>query len=310
MKQVYASFWRRSLARVIDLIFVLGVCGFFYLVNRFLGFPLRYSSLFEARHVTSFEMFMFYDFPGVGLTFLSVKLLVAYPYFALMESGRRQGTLGKMAMGIKVTDLSGNRISFGRATARYFSKIMSTTLLMLGYVISFSNLRQTCHDYMARTLVLGKDFSPAFDVLPRVSSRFMFDLPGFAGEESDLTGAKYMCPFCSYRSNEKLQFGVGRCAGCGTRWPNGEVGAMKASQIMGGILFIAISGFCFYFSAIVLNGILRGDKISWWIFAILFGLGGILAAGGVSSFFGKSWLFRLLMAYSVVFRDYGSRSKR
>jgi len=72
----------------------------------------------------------------------------------------------------------------------------------------------------------------------------------------------------------------------------------------------ALGGFCLYFSAIVLTGILRGDKISWWIFAILFGLGGTLVGGGMSSFWGKLWLFRLLMNYSVVFRDYRPRGER
>ena len=65
-------------------------------------------------------MFMSADFPGVLLTFAAVKLCIAFPYFALMESSHRQGTVGKQVVKIKVTDLAGNRISFGRATVDTF----------------------------------------------------------------------------------------------------------------------------------------------------------------------------------------------
>src|SRR5437870_10725157 len=98
-----------------------------------------------------------------------------------------------------------------------------------------------------------------------------------------------MCPFCSYRSNERLQFGVGRCPGCGTRWPNGEARVLRVLQVMTAIVFTVIGGFCFYFSAVVLKGILRGDEISWWLFAILFVMGGTFVGGGVSAFWRKFW---------------------
>ena len=113
-------------------------------------------------------------------------------------------------------------------------------------------------------------------------------------QETDQVVERYMCMFCSHRSNEKLP--VGGCPHCGTAWPYGEVGALKALQVVSGIVFIVSSGFCFYFSAIALKDIFQGDKIPRGICVILFGLGGTFAVGGVSSFFGKSWLFRLLLA--------------
>ena len=114
-------------------------------------------------------------------------------------------------------------------------------------------------------------------------------------QEIDQVVERYMCMFCSHRSNEKLP--VGGCPQCGTPWPYGEVRALKALQVVSGIVFIVFSGFCFYFSAIALKDIFRGDKIPWGIFALLSGVGGVLAAGGVSSLFGNSWLFRLLLVF-------------
>jgi len=55
-----------------------------------------------------------------------------------MESSSYQATLGKMVCGMKVTDLYGNRISFGRATGRHFAKILSAMLLGVGYSWSHS----------------------------------------------------------------------------------------------------------------------------------------------------------------------------
>ena len=44
-----------------------------------------------------------------------IGLIVSWVYFALMESSGTQGTLGKKALGIKVTDLKGNQISFNKS---------------------------------------------------------------------------------------------------------------------------------------------------------------------------------------------------
>lgn len=91
------------------------------------------------------------------LGYFCTLLLVAaqWLYFALMESSEKQATLGKMAMGIIVTDLDGNRISFGRATGRFFSKIISCAILFIGYLMAaFTERKQALHDIMAGTLVL------------------------------------------------------------------------------------------------------------------------------------------------------------
>ncbi len=82
---------------------------------------------------------------------------IGWLYFALMESSKNQGTLGKMALGLKVTDMDGNKISFGRATGRYFSKILSGMILMIGYIIAgFTDKKQALHDMIASCLVLRK----------------------------------------------------------------------------------------------------------------------------------------------------------
>jgi uncharacterized RDD family membrane protein YckC/Tfp pilus assembly major pilin PilA len=85
----------------------------------------------------------------------------AWLYTALLESGPRQATVGKMAVGIKVTGLDGNRISFGRATGRYFAEMLSSLSLGIGYVIAaFTQRRQALHDLIAGSLVVDVSASP------------------------------------------------------------------------------------------------------------------------------------------------------
>ena len=76
------------------------------------------------------------------------------------ESGVHQSTFGKRLLGIKVTDLSGNPISFGRASARHFGKILSQLIFMIGYLMmKFTDNSQCLHDMLAGCLVVKKEWT-------------------------------------------------------------------------------------------------------------------------------------------------------
>jgi len=86
-----------------------------------------------------------------------VGLLVSWLYYAFMESSSSQATLGKMALGIVVTDLNGERISFGRATGRYFGQIVSAITLCIGFLMcAWTEKGQCLHDMMAGCLLYKK----------------------------------------------------------------------------------------------------------------------------------------------------------
>jgi uncharacterized RDD family membrane protein YckC len=73
-----------------------------------------------------------------------------------MESSSRQATVGKIALGLRVTDLNGERITFLRATGRYFGKIISGMILYIGFIMAaFTEKRQALHDLMAECLVVS-----------------------------------------------------------------------------------------------------------------------------------------------------------
>ena len=86
------------------------------------------------------------------------NLVVNWLYYTLLESSEWQATLGKRALSMSVTDLNGNRISWGRANGRYWGKIISALILFIGFIMAaFTDKKQALHDKMAGTLVLNKN---------------------------------------------------------------------------------------------------------------------------------------------------------
>ncbi|KQM19598.1 RDD family protein [Novosphingobium sp. Leaf2] len=132
----YGGFWWRSLAYIIDSI-ILNI------VASIVG------GIFGLGFV-----------PGTGAATagmvggISISLILSWLYFALMESSSTQATVGKLAVGLIVTDEQGQRISFGKATGRYFGKILSSLIIGIGFImVAFTERKQGLHDILAKTLV-------------------------------------------------------------------------------------------------------------------------------------------------------------
>ncbi len=157
-KITYAGFWWRFLAYIIDDI-IIGFVKFIILIPVWavLGFSIFKLSEFSS---CNDEIDLSVIAPLFGLIFFTalISIVITWLYFALMESSSKQGTLGKMALGIKVTDIEGNRISFLRATGRYFGKILSGMILMIGYIMAgLTPKKQALHDMLANCLVMKVD---------------------------------------------------------------------------------------------------------------------------------------------------------
>lgn len=88
-----------------------------------------------------------------GLQFAIVVFV--WLYFALQESSTAMATVGKRVMGLRVVTVSGQRISFLRATARTLSKVISYAACCLGFLMQpFTNRRQALHDILTGTIVV------------------------------------------------------------------------------------------------------------------------------------------------------------
>lgn len=93
---------------------------------------------------------------GIGSVILIVYAISVF-YYAIMESSKAQASVGKMALGIKVTDTDGNRLTFGKAFLRAIGKLISSSFMCLGFIIAaFTEKKQALHDLIASTLVVKK----------------------------------------------------------------------------------------------------------------------------------------------------------
>ncbi len=81
-------------------------------------------------------------------------------YYALMESSKFQGSVGKIALGIIVVDAHGARLDFTKALVRNLCKIISGFILCIGFIIAaFTEKKQALHDMIANTFVIRKPAS-------------------------------------------------------------------------------------------------------------------------------------------------------
>jgi uncharacterized RDD family membrane protein YckC len=121
---VYSGFWRRVFALIIDSVILL--------IPNYL---LQYLTSEITGSILSIPMY--------------------WIYFAAQESGNSQATIGKKALGIKVTNEQGQKITFGQATGRYFGKILSGIILFIGYLMMlWDDKKQTLHDKLAGSYVV------------------------------------------------------------------------------------------------------------------------------------------------------------
>jgi len=110
---------------------------------------------------------LIYELLGVGgfgrgfwleqLVLNAVSLVLSALYFAWFHAAYAMATPGKMAVGIKVVRLDGARISFLRGIGRYFATILSSLILMIGFLMAgFTQRKQALHDMVCDTLVVDR----------------------------------------------------------------------------------------------------------------------------------------------------------
>jgi uncharacterized RDD family membrane protein YckC len=138
----YANFWWRLLAVIVDsLILMVPSC----LVGLVLGVMAAIVVGEDADAASNL-------ISGLGNL---AGIVMSWLYYALLESSPMQATLGKKICGLRVTDLNGERLSFGRATGRFFARIVSGIPCMIGYLFPFfTEKKQALHDMIAGTLVI------------------------------------------------------------------------------------------------------------------------------------------------------------
>lgn len=155
---VYAGFWLRFVAAIIDGI----VIGIPYGIVFLMIFASALPMLRDLSATPNPNPFVFLSlFASRFLLFAALSLIGSWLYWSLLESSSWQATLGKKALGLYVTDLTGARLTFGKASGRFFAG------RGIGYVPSIGGLyflvdcimagvtekKQALHDMIAGCLV-------------------------------------------------------------------------------------------------------------------------------------------------------------
>jgi uncharacterized RDD family membrane protein YckC len=136
----YAGFWIRFLAVILDgiILFILQVA---------ISIPIQ------------FIVTPAFSSPGywlaLTLTYLvEMSLAIGYDVYFLT---RHSATPGKMACSLVVIRSDGSRITAGRAVGRYFAKMVSSLILLIGFIIAaFDDEKRSLHDRICDTRVIYK----------------------------------------------------------------------------------------------------------------------------------------------------------
>ncbi len=136
----YAGFWVRLAAAALDGV-VLGIVGLA------VGLTALMSTA-RGAHALAFAA--------------AIALVVAWLYFAFMESSPGGATFGKRVFRLQVLTVDGmQRIGFLRATGRWAGRSVSAAVLAIGYLMQpFTARRQALHDLLAGTVVVARGKRP------------------------------------------------------------------------------------------------------------------------------------------------------
>jgi len=138
--RVYGGFWIRFIAVFIDGIAL-------WIVN----FAIQTVTFTRVSPGDLSNMGLVMSSIGINFV-ISIALQMTYEAFFLVRFG---ATPGKMIFKLKVITAEGGGLTWGRAIARYFAKILSGITLMIGYIMAgFDSEKRALHDYIVGTRVI------------------------------------------------------------------------------------------------------------------------------------------------------------
>jgi uncharacterized RDD family membrane protein YckC len=153
---LYAGFWLRFVAAIIDILLILIPYGSLAVLIFASAIPM-----IRGLGATPNPFLLITLFASRLLLLAALSLLGSWLYWSLLESSSWQATIGKKALGLYVTDLTGARLSFGKASGRFFAgrgisyvpSIGGLYFLVDCIMVGFTEKKQALHDIIAGCLV-------------------------------------------------------------------------------------------------------------------------------------------------------------
>lgn len=153
----YGGFWIRVGALMLDSIILSIPLGILVVIIMFVVFGGTMEAMqsgdqraIEAAVASFLVMY----------AILTVLMLVMmWLYEAILTSSAAGATFGKRICGLRVVRSDGSRVGFGRATGRYFAKIIISGgfTFYIGYLMAaFTDRKRALHDMIADTVVVKR----------------------------------------------------------------------------------------------------------------------------------------------------------
>jgi uncharacterized RDD family membrane protein YckC len=158
MNTNYAGFWKRFLAVIIDGI-IIG-CVRWIIILPILG-TMGIGVASEIQSLDGEDPATALPIVATIMAMIGISALISTAiwilYYSFMESSKFQASVGKLALGIIVTDTNGNKLDFSKAFVRNICKLISSMIMFIGYIMAgFTEKKQALHDIIASTLVVNK----------------------------------------------------------------------------------------------------------------------------------------------------------
>ena len=179
--QPYAELWLRGLAAVIEALVFMALSipvafslpvlisrtdasivlpeipGYFFMEGFAPGVAIPFFAFWVKQHMVAQSMVGVKESSTLLIWMFTIGFLVVTNmlYHVLMESSRYQGTLGKIVVGVKVTNSRGQRLSLGAAIVRHFARLLSMVPCFAGYLLMYKTAKhQALHDKLSGSLVM------------------------------------------------------------------------------------------------------------------------------------------------------------
>ncbi|MEX0718148.1 MAG: RDD family protein [Planctomycetaceae bacterium] len=140
---VPAGFWVRYLAFLADAFILLVMLLLLRLAAFFVMFV---ATIFGMRAEEVMMPLLVYGYGGLSS-------IIVVLYFSRQEADHAQGTMGKHGIGMIVTDLKGERITWKTGLARFFVSIIGFIAFPM---VAFTEKKQALQDLLTKTLVVWK----------------------------------------------------------------------------------------------------------------------------------------------------------
>ncbi|MCA9310858.1 MAG: RDD family protein [Phycisphaerales bacterium] len=148
----YVGFWLRFVAVIIDGIVISVVLGIVMVIWMMVIMLVASASGSHGPSAAGGALLLL-----LSLLLYLVLFLIPILYKAFMESSSLQATVGKLAIGAKVVDRHGERISRARSFGRSFARLISSMIFYVGFIMAgFDERKRTLHDMIAETFVVRR----------------------------------------------------------------------------------------------------------------------------------------------------------